>query len=105
MIEAVMSPQMHMLSEFAWDSCYAVSDTDDMLTPALVIYPEIVASNIERTLHLLNGDADRWRVHNKNTFLRVALASEPRHPQLQCATTLELLVACQSGAGDAQLIR
>ena len=102
MIEAVMSPQMHMLSEFAWDSCYAVSDTDDVLTPALVIYPEIVASNIERTLHLLNGDADRWRVHIKTTKLAYVLRLLVNRGirNFKCATTLELLVACQSGAGD-----
>ena len=49
-----------MLRELSWDPRYAVCDTEDVLTPALVIYPDFIASNIERTLKLLNGNADRW---------------------------------------------
>jgi D-serine deaminase-like pyridoxal phosphate-dependent protein len=97
-----MSAQKTMLSEFAWDPRYRVSATEDMLTPALIIYPEIVASNIERTLDLLGGDANRWRVHIKTAkleyTLRMMIERGVRH--FKCATTLELLVACRSGAQD-----
>jgi hypothetical protein len=50
-----------MVSEFPWERRYRVSDMENVLTPALVVYPEVVASNIARTLHLLGGNADRWR--------------------------------------------
>jgi len=91
-----------MLSEFALDPRYHVSGLEDVLTPALVVYPEIVASNIARTLDLLGGDADRWRVHIKtaklNYTLRLLIERGVRN--FKCATTLELLMACQSGASD-----
>jgi len=91
-----------MLSEFAWDPRYRVSSLDDVLTPALLLYPEFVASNIERTLDLLGGDADRWRVHIKTAKLGYTLRMlvERGVRNFKCATTLELLVACRSGAGD-----
>jgi D-serine deaminase-like pyridoxal phosphate-dependent protein len=73
-----------------------------VLTPALLLYPEIVASNIERTLELLGGDANRWRVHIKTAKLSYTLRMLVDHGirNFKCATTLELLVACRSGAGD-----
>jgi len=91
-----------MLSEFGWDQRYRVSDVDNVLTPALVIYPEVIASNIEQTLKLLGGDADRWRVHIKTAKLGFTLRMlvEQGVRNFKCATTLELLVACQSGARD-----
>ena len=101
-IEAGMATQKCILSEFAWDQRYRASSLDDVLTPALLLYPEIVASNVERTLELLDGDANRWRVHIKTAklgyTLRMLVERGIRH--FKCATTLELLVACRSGAGD-----
>ena len=91
-----------MVHEFPWDESYRVSDVEDVLTPALVVYPEIIASNIARTLHLLSGDADRWRVHIKTAKLDYTLRMlvERGIRNFKCATTLELLVACRSGAAD-----
>ena len=97
-----MAAKKFMLSEFTWDPCYRVSCVDDVLTPALILYPEIVASNIERTLELLGGDANRWRVHIKTAKLGITLRMLIEHGirNFKCATTLELLMACRSGAGD-----
>jgi D-serine deaminase-like pyridoxal phosphate-dependent protein len=94
-----------MLRELSWDPRYAVCDTEDVLTPALVIYPDFIASNIERTLKLLNGNADRWRVHIKTSKLAHTLGMLVERGVLnfKCATTLELLVACRSGATDVLL--
>jgi D-serine deaminase-like pyridoxal phosphate-dependent protein len=91
-----------MLSEFPWNQSYGVSGVEDVLTPALVLYPELVAANIERTLELLGGDANRWRVHIKTAKLSytLRLLVERGVRNFKCATTLELLVACRSGAGD-----
>ena len=85
-----------MLSRFPWDERYRVSDIDNVLTPALVVYPEIVESNIASTLHLLGGDANRWRAHIKTAKLAYTLRMlvERGVRNLKCATTLELLVAC-----------
>ena len=75
------------------------------MTPALVVYPEIVSSNIERTVHLLGGDANRWRAHIKTAklayTLRMLIGRGVR--AFKCATTLELLVACRNGAADVLL--
>ncbi|MGC1268374.1 MAG: D-TA family PLP-dependent enzyme [Candidatus Acidiferrum sp.] len=100
-----MATQKSMLREFPWNPQYGISGVDEILTPALVIYPEIVASNIECTLKLLNGSANRWRVHLKTSKLGYTqrLLIERGIRNFKCATTLELLVACQAGAADVLL--
>lgn len=94
-----------MISEYAWDPTYAVNTFDDILTPALLVYPEVIESNIDRTLHLLDGNADRWRVHIKTAklafTLKMLIARGVRN--FKCATTLELLTACECGAADILL--
>lgn len=91
-----------MLDKFAWSNRYRVHAINDILTPALVVYPDIVASNIQRTLRLLGGDADRWRPHTKTAKLAYTLQMfvERGVRNFKCATTLELLLACRSGAHD-----
>ncbi len=97
-----MAAQKSMVSEFAWDQRYRVGSPDDVLSSALLLYPEIVASNIDSTLNLLGGDANRWRVHIKTAKLGYTLRMliERGIRNFKCATTLELLVACRSGAQD-----
>ena len=100
-----MTTQKSMISEYAWDSSYEVSNIAEVMTPALLIYPEFIASNIERTVGLLGGDADRWRVHIKTAKLGYTLRMmvERGIRNFKCATSLELLVACQCGAADVLL--
>ena len=90
-----------MLQEFPWDQRYSVP-AQEVLTPALMMYPDIIAANIDRTLKLLDGDADRWRVHIKTAKLArtLRLLIDRGVRNFKCATTLELLVACQNGASD-----
>jgi len=97
-----MAVQKTMIDEFRWDPRYKVSSTEDVMTPALLVYPEIIASNIDRTLALLDGAADRWRVHIKTAKLGYTLRMliERGIRNFKCATTLELLVACECGAVD-----
>src|SRR6202790_911087 len=100
-----MRAQKSIINDFAWDPRYRVSSIEDVMTPALVVYPEIITSNIERTLALLGGDAERWRVHIKTAKLgyTVRMMVERGIRNFKCATTLELLVACQCGAADVLL--
>jgi D-serine deaminase-like pyridoxal phosphate-dependent protein len=97
-----MAPQKSMLQELSWNQRYAVSRIEDVLTPALVMYPDQIAANIERTLELLAGDANRWRVHIKTAKLSHTLSMllERGVRNFKCATTLEMLVACCAGASD-----
>src|SRR5436309_14792705 len=60
-IEPEMGAQKSMLSEFTWDPHYCVSSIEELLTPALVLYPEILVTHIERILDLLGVDANRLR--------------------------------------------
>ncbi len=76
--------------------------TDELLTPALLIYPEIVRHNIERMVTVLGGKPERWRPHLKTVKLEsmAGLLVEAGITTAKCATTLELLMACQAGMRD-----
>jgi len=104
-IELMMTTHKMMVSEFAWDERYRVTDIADVLTPALLVYPEIIAANLARTVQLLGGNADRWRVHIKTAKLGYTLRMLVERGVLnfKCATTLELLEGCRSGAADVLL--
>jgi D-serine deaminase-like pyridoxal phosphate-dependent protein len=100
-----MATPKSMLPERSWDQSYALFRIEDVLTPALLLYPDFIAANIERTLHLLSGDPNRWRVHIKTAKLAHTLRMlvERGVSNFKCATTLELLTACRSGAADVLL--
>ena len=100
-----MAAQKSMLHEMKLDQRYAVSAIEDVLTPALLLYPEEVANNIDRTLALLSADANRWRVHIKTAKLSYTLKMllDRGVQNFKCATTLELLTACRTGAIDVLL--
>ena len=72
------------------------------MTPALAIYPEFIEANIDATLRLLNNDANRWRPHVKTAKLGYTMKRlvERGVRAGKCATTLELLTACEAGADD-----
>lgn len=84
---------------------YSIEEADRVLTPALLIYPELVDANIRATLRMAGDDPDRWRPHIKTAKLaatiRRFLQSGVSH--LKCSTTLELLTACECGAADVLL--
>jgi D-serine deaminase-like pyridoxal phosphate-dependent protein len=100
-----MAIQKTIISEYDLDPRYKLAGIEDVMTPALLVYPEFIASNIERTVELLGGDADRWRVHIKTAKLGYTLRMmvERGVRNFKCATTLELVVACQNGALDVLL--
>ncbi|HYL09915.1 MAG TPA: D-TA family PLP-dependent enzyme [Candidatus Acidoferrales bacterium] len=81
---------------------YRIQDAAQILTPALLIYPELVESNIRATLRLLDGEANRWRPHVKTAKLEFVMRTLVAHgvTRFKCATTLELLTACHAGASD-----
>lgn len=100
-----MEIEAFMLSEFPWNERYRIRDLEHVLTPALVAYPEFIASNIRSTLRLLDGNADRWRAHVKTAKLgyTMRMLVERGVGNFKCATTLELMTACRNGAADVLL--
>lgn len=84
---------------------YRIEGVETLQTPALAIYPEIVDHNIDCTLSLLAGDANRWRPHLKTTKLGFIMRRlvERGVVQAKCATTLELAAACAAGMKDVLL--
>lgn len=87
--------------EFSLDG-YSLADASGIVTPALLIYPDIVASNIQATLAVVGNDPERWRPHIKTAKLGAVVAEMIARGirNFKCATTLELLTACQAGAAD-----
>jgi D-serine deaminase-like pyridoxal phosphate-dependent protein len=79
-----------------------VEGMERVLTPALLIYPEIVDANIAATVRLMGGRPDRWRPHVKTAKLESTMRQCVNQGirNYKCATTLELLTACAAGAGD-----
>jgi D-serine deaminase-like pyridoxal phosphate-dependent protein len=84
---------------------YRIGELRQTLTPALAIYPRLVDHNIETTLRLLGGDPTRWRPHIKTAKLSAVHRRLIAHgvTRLKCATTLELLTACEDGATNVLL--
>jgi len=95
------APKM-LLSTLAWDERFRVENAEDVMTPALLLYPDAVAANIDAIVKSLSGDASRWRAHVKTAKLAFTMRMlvERGVANFKCATTLELLVACESGAND-----
>lgn len=81
---------------------FHIADLAKVMTPALAIYPDIVEANIDATLRLLDGDANRWRPHVKTAKLGYTMKRlvDRGVRAAKCATTLELLTACEAGADD-----
>lgn len=97
-----MASAKFALHEFPWDERYRVRDLENLLTPALIVYSDAVAANIDCTLNRLEGNTDRWRVHIKTAKLAYTLRMliDRGVRNFKCATTLELLTACRQGAAD-----
>jgi D-serine deaminase-like pyridoxal phosphate-dependent protein len=84
---------------------YALQQMDRIITPALLIYPDLVDANIRTTLKMLENNPRRWRPHIKTAKLAATIRRLMNHGvrNFKCATTLELLTACQAGAEDVVL--
>lgn len=81
---------------------YRLAREDDLLTPALLVFPAIVNANVRAVVGLLGGAADRWRAHVKSAKIPSVMRqlTAAGVVNLKCATPLELRVACEAGARD-----
>lgn len=97
--------QQAAVSELPADVRYSVAGLEAVLTPALIIYHDLVAGNIRNTVRLLGGDVNRWRPHVKTAKLASIMKLLMQHgvKNFKCATSLELLTLCECGAMDVLL--
>jgi len=81
---------------------YEVQNAQALSTPSLLIYADMLESNISAALQMMNGDASRWRPHLKTAKLGYTMRRlVARGVKLaKCATTLELVAALESGMED-----
>jgi D-serine deaminase-like pyridoxal phosphate-dependent protein len=81
---------------------YQVHSTERVITPALLIYRDLVLANIDTTLCLLDSNPDRWRPHVKTAKLGYVMEMLTARgvSAFKCATSLELLTAIRAGARD-----
>ncbi|HKP10815.1 MAG TPA: alanine racemase [Blastocatellia bacterium] len=86
-------------------SDYLIREIGEVMTPALAIYAERVDANIETTLRLVGGDANRLRPHVKTAKLASVMRQWAAHgvTNFKCSTSLELLTVCEAGAADVLL--
>jgi D-serine deaminase-like pyridoxal phosphate-dependent protein len=103
-IEAVPATTVHSDVQSALGE-YAIRDLSHVLTPALAIYRGNVAHNIDTTIALLGNDPNRWRPHLKTSKLSYVMGMLRARGvnAVKCATTLELLAACEAGFEDVLL--
>src|SRR2546422_872752 len=83
---------------------HQIRGLDDVLTPALAIYADVVDANVRAILRVLGGDPNRWRPHVKTAKLEFIMQGlvEAGVVNFKCATTLELLTP---GGGSSGLRR
>ena len=84
---------------------YVFEGAKEILTPALVIYPDLVNTNIQATIQRLGGVPDRWRPHVKTAKLAYVMKQFMNSGirNFKAATTLELRILCELGARDVLL--
>ena len=80
----------------------APENADAIPTPALLVYPERVDTNIKAVIARCGGDPSRWRPHVKTAKLADVMARFLVHgiTRFKCATTRELRVLLELGAPD-----
>jgi D-serine deaminase-like pyridoxal phosphate-dependent protein len=63
----------------------------ELLTPALVVYLDVVRENLRRVIGYLDGDPDRWRAHVKTVKIPEVFSEIARAGvrAFKCATTRE----------------
>jgi D-threonine aldolase len=84
--------------ENGMDTIYRIEDTTQLLTPCLLVYPEIIRDNLKEAVRIA-GDGSRLRLHVKThkTAEIVQLATEAGITKHKCATLAEaqMLGECQ----------
>lgn len=83
------------------DACYQIADTSEIITPALVVFAELVEENLDRMIAIA-GDVSRLRPHCKTHKMAEVTRRElakgiTKH---KCATFAEAEMLALAGAKD-----
>jgi D-serine deaminase-like pyridoxal phosphate-dependent protein len=91
-------PELSLCAE----GVFRLAGIEQKLTPVLIIYMDMVDSNIAATIKLAGNDPNRLRPHIKTAKLLSVVHRyvESGIQHCKCATTLELAVACKAGMRD-----
>ncbi len=86
------------------DACYKIADTSQIITPAIVLYREMVEANLDRVIKIA-GNPNRLRPHCKTHKTRQIVQMElvrgiGKH---KCATFAEAEMVADAGAKDIVL--
>ncbi|MEN8788680.1 MAG: D-TA family PLP-dependent enzyme [Flavobacteriaceae bacterium] len=83
---------------------YALQSTDDVVSPALLVYPERIRKNIHLMIDMI-GDEKRLRPHIKThkTAEIIRMQIELGIEKFKCATIAEAELLAMCGAGDVLL--
>jgi D-serine deaminase-like pyridoxal phosphate-dependent protein len=81
---------------------YRVHNAQALSTPSLLIYAEMIDTNIDAALRMMKGDVNRWRPHLKTAKLGYTIRRmvERGVVNSKCTTTLELMTAIDAGMED-----
>ncbi len=83
---------------------YDISNADDLLSPALLFYPDRIDANIDRMINIA-GSAERLRPHSKTykcrDIIEMQIAKGIR--KFKCATLAEAQLLAESGAAEILL--
>lgn len=84
-----------------WDKRYAIADTSSIVTPALVVYRDLVDQNLDEMIRIA-GDAGRLRPHCKTHKMRAVaeLALRRGIKKGKCATFAEAEMLADAGVSD-----
>ena len=84
-----------------WDSRYAIEDTSGIITPALVVYRDLVERNLDEMIRVA-GNAARLRPHCKTHKMRAVAELELKRgiTKGKCATFAEAEMLAEAGVSD-----
>jgi D-serine deaminase-like pyridoxal phosphate-dependent protein len=83
------------------DSRYTIANTNDIISPGLVLYKDLIAANLRRMLEIAGGP-ERLRPHVKTHKMRevVLMQMDSRITKFKCATIAEAEMVASCGARD-----
>src|SRR6266478_914630 len=96
-----MRPQESNSGTYSMNPRYAIADTSNIFSPALIFYKDLIRHNIAELLRIA-GSAERLRPHVKTHKTReiVRLQLDAGIKKHKCATLAEAEMLAQCGAPD-----